>query len=257
MKTHIPIIAYHAIGSCPPGEDRHGLFISVETFKSQMEYLAVHKQVVTLDQAVHGQEVFGRPAVALTFDDGYRNFLQSAVPVLRRHGFHATVFVPTGWIGMRNGWVEPCSCDLMIMSEEELREVEQLGMAVESHGHAHLDYGTAAPVDASIDLETSLEILTDLLGRRPRYLAYPYGHNSESAREVVKEAEMRAAFSIDQLGEGVYSWERVQITPGDSQRLLALKVSGRYLAWRRSKFGSTAYRYMRPAVRRIFHGRKL
>lgn len=251
MPSRIPIIAYHAIGSCPPDEDRHNLFVPPQAFQSQMNYLAAHKQVVSLDQAVSGHVQGDRPAIAITFDDGYKDFLHRAIPILRGHGFHASVFVPTGWIGMKNGWIEPCSCDLTIMSEEELREAEHLGMRVESHGHAHLDYGAANPAEARKDVDASIEILTKALDRRPRYLAYPYGRNSQEAREVVQEAGIRAAFSIERRHEGVYAWERVQITPLDGPRLFALKASGHYLNWRRSRFVSAAYRPMRPVVRRV------
>ena len=153
---------------------------------------------------------------------------------------------------MKNGWIEPSSCDLTIMSEEELREAEHLGMRVESHGHAHLDYGAATPAEARKDVDASIEILTKVLDRRHHYLAYPYGRHSEKARELVKEAGMRAAFSIERLHEGVHSWERVQITPLDGRRLFALKTSGHYMNWRRSRLVSAASKPLRhPIVRRI------
>jgi len=87
VASRIPIIAYHAIGPCSRDEDKHNLFVSTEAFRNQMDYLAAHKRVVSLDQAVSGQVRGDRPAVAITFDDGYRNFIHRAVPILRASRF--------------------------------------------------------------------------------------------------------------------------------------------------------------------------
>jgi peptidoglycan/xylan/chitin deacetylase (PgdA/CDA1 family) len=134
------------------------------------------------------------------------------------------------------------------MSAEELLEAERLGIAVESHGHAHIDFDRAAKAEAEADVKASIDRLTEILGRRPRYFAYPFGDSSEEARLAVAASGFEAAFSIDELGEGNYALERVQITPLDGALLFALKTSGRYMAWRRSNLGSRVYSFIRPLL---------
>jgi peptidoglycan/xylan/chitin deacetylase (PgdA/CDA1 family) len=242
------ILAYHAVGSCPPDRDAHNLFVSPAAFAAQMEFLSQHRNVVDLDRVVAGEMSDGR-SVALTFDDGYVSVLEEAAPVLRRYGFGATVFVPTKWIGERNTWDEPSSCDLRIMDNDQLRESERLGILVESHGHAHIDMGRADETAIREDIDASIEALREAVGRSPRYLAYPFGRQSPAARAAAESAGLEAAFTIDARHEGDYAYERVQITPLDGPRLFALKTSGRYMALRRSRIVSAGYSIVRPAVR--------
>lgn len=244
------ILAYHAIGSCPRSEDHHNLFVTEEAFAKQMDFLARRRHVVALDAVIEERVPRGRPAVAITFDDGYRNVLKIAGPIMQRHGFRSTIFVPTDWVGRTNGWIEPTTCDLEIMEADELREAETLGIAVESHGHAHIDMGASGDDEVHSDIAASIERLEDVTGRRPRYLAYPYGHRSAGAERVAASAGLTAAFTIDEPGRGLFAYERVQVTPLDSMTTFALKTSGRYLSVRNSRVFTAAYGAAKPLVRK-------
>ncbi len=254
MTPSATVIAYHAIGDCPRKADVNNLFVKRESFRAQMEFLARHRTVLALESVVAGDVPEGPHAVAITFDDGYVSVLQEAAPVLSAHGFKATVFVPTRWIGERNRWDDPGPCDLSIMTAEQLREVESLGVAVESHGHAHIDMGSASSDEVTKDIQQSLEILSNMLNRRPRYLAYPFGLSSADTHTAAGEIGLEAAFSIDALHAGPFAYKRVQITPLDGPRLFALKTSGRYMSLRKSRLVSAGYAVVRPVVRRVLRG---
>ena len=244
------IIAYHAVGSCAPADDPHNLFLPTRIFEQQMAYLARSRNVVPLEDIVRGAlPANGKPAVAITFDDGYRNVLTEAGPCLERFGFPATVFLPTKWIGRRSGWYDATGCDTLIMSEEELRAAERIGIRVESHGHGHIDLGRASAADADEDLRESIEVLRAVIGRTPRYFAYPYGWYSEIA-EGSAARFFEAAFSIDEPHAGPHAFERVGITRLDGMLVFAVKTSGRYIRWRRSRLGSAGYALARPLVPR-------
>jgi len=105
LLEHLPVwrgvlvLNYHRIGSPAASELDRGLFsASPEQFEAQMHYLSRRTEVVPLDEvpAVLG-EGRGR-RVAVTFDDGYRDNHQYALPVLQRHGVHATFFLATGFL---------------------------------------------------------------------------------------------------------------------------------------------------------------
>ena len=72
MSPRVTIVAHHGVEACLPVDDTYNLFIRPETFAGQMDWLARRRQVVALDAAVAGDTRPGRPAVAITFDDGYR-----------------------------------------------------------------------------------------------------------------------------------------------------------------------------------------
>ena len=247
MRPRATVIAYHAIGSCLPEDDPHELFISEETFEAQMAYLARHREVVPLEALVRGKDRSAKPIVAITLDDAYTSVLHTAVPILSRYGFPSTVFVPTGWLGRPNGWVEAPSRPIDVMDEGQLLETERKGIQVESHGHAHINYENADPREIEDDVETSIELLTDILGRPPRYFAYPYGPTSSPAQAIVERAGLEAAFTLERPHGGRFAFERTWIRPRYDLRVFALKTSGYWAAsWRWSKAGRVAAALVRP-----------
>ena len=243
------VLVYHAVGECSAGADRFGLFVTPEEFAHQMRFLARHRRVVRLDDLVGGG---AQPpgSVAITFDDAYKNLLVHALPLLRRMGFEATIFVPTRWIGLRNDWDGPSDCDLDIMSSEELSELEDRGFGLESHGHGHLKLDQV-PIDVvRADVADSTATLAGLLGRRPRYFAYPYGNHSEAVLKVVETSGYEAAFSVH-LGSGPLARRRVQIRPGESARSFAFKTSGWYEPARATGAARLVGRLARRIARRF------
>jgi peptidoglycan/xylan/chitin deacetylase (PgdA/CDA1 family) len=250
VTARTTVLAYHAVGDCPRDADRHNLFIPIQTFSQQMDFLARRRRVIDLDHAVDREAGPGPPAVAITFDDGYRNVLNLAAPILKRYGFSATVFVPTAYIGGRNTWIDENPCDVDIMSEDELRAGERAGLRMESHGHAHIDYANAPQTESEQDLKTSLEVLERIVDRRIRHFAYPFGSHSEPAHEIARDAGLRAAYTIDEPHGGDFAYERVQITPLDGTRLFGLKTSGRYMRLRHGRAMKAAYAAIKPVARR-------
>jgi peptidoglycan/xylan/chitin deacetylase (PgdA/CDA1 family) len=245
------VIVYHAIGRVPRSASHWNGFIRPERFEAQMAYLAEHRRVVALDDLFESGPTSGLPRVAITFDDGYRSVLEHGVPVLMEVGFPATFFVPTKWIGSRRGWGSGGQTTFELMDGEELVEVERLGFAVESHGHAHIDYARSEPAAVEHDVRASVERLTELLGHAPRYLAYPYGRASEAAAVEAARLGLRAGFVLDrpQQMSGDFALERVPIVPADVNLLFALKTAGRYVGWRHSTPVRGLYRVVRPLVR--------
>ncbi|MGH2754720.1 MAG: polysaccharide deacetylase family protein [Actinomycetota bacterium] len=249
MSSRPAILAYHAIGDCPVAEDPHNLFLDLATFETQMAHLAAHRKVVPLAEAMDDKA--DPSAVAITFDDGYRNVLALAAPVLARHGLPATVFVPTGWLGLSNEWDEPSACPFHIMTEEELVELQKFGITIETHGHAHLDMATCTKEKAREDIARSLEILEGITGRRPRYLAYPYGSSSEGSREAAATLGLKGALSIDRKDDGRFARGRVQVTRSDGAFVFRMKCAGMYGPLRHSRAGNALYGVLRPLARRL------
>lgn len=248
MRPRGTILVYHALGEC--ADEGLGLFQSVEAFSAQMEFLRRFAHVASLQDVVAGRVPRGRPAVAITFDDGYRSVLREGAPILQRHGFPATVFVPTGWIGRRNEWDRPTTCPVELMDAEELKAAEETGLAIESHGHAHIDLGLGDEQEVDADLERSVAAFESLLGRRPRYLAYPFGSTSPMAEHAAERAGFEAAFATDARHRGTFAWERVGVNEPDGRALFALKALGLYLPLRRSRLGARAYAAAKPLIAR-------
>lgn len=97
----ILILAYHGISE-RPAEDLPWTMVNVGAFERQVAYLKEHYRILPLRQVVESlREHRPLPAriAVVTFDDGYRNNLRLALPVLRRYRAPATVFLTAGHIG--------------------------------------------------------------------------------------------------------------------------------------------------------------
>jgi peptidoglycan/xylan/chitin deacetylase (PgdA/CDA1 family) len=251
MMAHRPIIdatatviVYHAVGERPRELDPEGLFISRRRFERQMEFLARRRLVVPLSQIVAPGRDVRRPRVAITFDDGFRNVLTEAVPVLRRHALPAALFVPTRWLEEPR---DNASVDgVETLAAAELRELDRLGYEVGSHSHSHLDCSRAAGDQIRADLAQSVTELTAVLGRAPRYLAWPFGRYSEAALEAAAQVGFELAFATDQPSRSPYAVPRVPIYATDGATMFRFKTTGWYTPWRRSRPVTMAYPLLRP-----------
>jgi len=179
--TQVQILMYHRVGHFPGRVKAHGaLYCHLPRFRAQMKMFRVlGYSVISLDDAaagLRGEIALPPRPLVLTFDDAYVDFLANAAPVLKAHGYPATVYAVSGLIGTTSSWdagVGPEPAPLMNVAQ--LREVQDLGFTIGSHSKTHLRL--AQQDDACIAAETrdSKTALEDLLGRRVDHFCYPYG----------------------------------------------------------------------------------
>jgi peptidoglycan/xylan/chitin deacetylase (PgdA/CDA1 family) len=112
-----------------------------------------------------------RRSVLLTFDDGYRSFLQYALPVLKELGFSATLFIYTDYVGAGGN----------AFTWADLKKLQQEGFDVQAHSKSHGDMVRAASESASeynrrleAELTQPRALFQKYLGFAPDILAYPY-----------------------------------------------------------------------------------
>lgn len=181
MAQSVSILMYHQVGRFAPMRAHRANYCDVGRFAAQMALLArLGWRVLDLDQALAALrgEVPAQPrAVVLTFDDAYDNFAEQALPVLQRHGFPATVYAISGWLGQRMAWTaeEPGRPVPRLMSGARLREVRAAGVTIGSHSATHAKLGEAPAEVQCRELVDSKAALEDLLGEPVRHLCYPFG----------------------------------------------------------------------------------
>jgi peptidoglycan/xylan/chitin deacetylase (PgdA/CDA1 family) len=164
------VITYHKVERRPLG-----LFgtpaLDVESFSHHVEYLARTYEIVPLSVLAEGlrREQIPTGAVSITFDDGYRNNLLLAYPVLRHHRVPATVFITAGLIGTEK-WLWP-----MELAEMCLRF--GLPAVRRASGSRMLDALLGAELPKPMRVDAAIEYLLrigpvrreEILGRLRRY----------------------------------------------------------------------------------------
>jgi peptidoglycan/xylan/chitin deacetylase (PgdA/CDA1 family) len=180
------IMMYHGVADV--AEDPNKLCVTPQRFAEQMSWLKRHDLrgvgIGTLVDAMRlGRQ---RGLVGITFDDGYVNILEAAVPELLRHGFTASMFILSGRLGGANEWDEGPRWPLMFA--DQVRELAAVGMEVGSHGATHRRLDGVGADQLEAEVSGSRESLGELIGSPVRGFAYPYGFMDAAARRAVHDA---------------------------------------------------------------------
>ena len=131
-----PVLMYHS--SAPQPRDPSPLVVSPEASTSRCRgYAGAARAGVSMRELLQARRNgSGHGLVGLTFDDGYADFAQHALPVLQAHGFTATAFVVAGRLGGDNAWVNGQRQPLL--TDDQLRKVAANGIEIGSHGLSHV-----------------------------------------------------------------------------------------------------------------------
>lgn len=144
------------------------------------------------------------PAALLTFDGGYPDQLDNAVPVLEALKFPATFF--------------PVSCDLHAegaMTRRDLVALAAAGHAIGCHSHTHPDLTTLSPGELEEEVVGSKRRLEEALGQPVSAFCYPDGARDSRVASVVRRAGFDVAFTVDlggvDRGDDPYHLKRVPV----------------------------------------------
>jgi peptidoglycan/xylan/chitin deacetylase (PgdA/CDA1 family) len=192
----LAILSYHKIG--PPGPEawETWYYVPKRAFRAHLDLLEKGGwkvlDVGTALAAGNGSARFPERAALLTFDDGYRSVLEHAAPLLAERGIPAVAFVPTAFVGRTSEWDsgtrEPPEA---LCSWDELRELEALGISVQSHGMTHRAASRLGPMELEEELAGSKAHLEEELGTPVELFAFPYG---DAGAGEVRAALVRAGY---------------------------------------------------------------
>ena len=171
-SVRVPILMYHRVGALPiraPAITK-ALTVPSRTFAAQMRWLhASGFHAITQGQLL-GASLLGLPLprrpILITFDDGYRDVLWNAAPLLHRLRMPATMYVITDRVDGN---------DPSFVTWSELRRLERLGFDIGSHTVHHVDLTRDSPEAAAAELVVSKRTLEQRLGRAVPWFAYPLG----------------------------------------------------------------------------------
>jgi peptidoglycan/xylan/chitin deacetylase (PgdA/CDA1 family) len=192
---------YHQIGRFKAMTAHRANYCDAGRFARQMRLLAVGGfNVIGLEQALSGlsgAESLPPRSVLLTFDDAYAGFVDDAFPVLKEHGFPATVYAISGWVGKRMQWAgsAPGRARPRLMTGAQLREIQAAGITVGSHSQTHRRLAELDTAEQAQELRDSRSELEDLLGQPVEHLCYPFGSFDQDSVRLAAQAGYRSAMT--------------------------------------------------------------
>ena len=198
------VLNYHMVNS---------MFISLavepEDFDWQMKYLVDHGyHTISIDELydfLAGQGTLPDRPVLITFDDGYVDNYTNAYPILKKYNLKATIFIVTGFVSKRRGY----------LTWDQLREMEKNGIMAQSHTVTHAPLPELSDERIREELVESKRQAETELGHPVEFIAYPTGVHDLHIVSIAKEAGYRGGFTVKygnvDRSSNVYALERVPV----------------------------------------------
>lgn len=236
------ILVYHTIAELRPRDDPYRMSVPPVLFAAHLGWLRQHGYAfVSLDKALEmlqGQGPIPEKVVAVTFDDGFRDTLTRAYPILQRSGVPATVFVVPRYLNGREPfpWLHNSGQHECPLTWEELQFLASSPIiCVGSHGWTHRRLSDLSIADQRREIEQSKSALEAGLGKSITWFAYPYGHRGSFFGETIaclQHAGFKGActnvMGVNQAGDSSWTLKRTRIGWEDHLWRFRLKMAGAY-----------------------------
>jgi len=173
--------------------------------------------------------------VAVTFDDGFVSFLESALPELEKRKITSTLFVVAERLGCYPEWdeyIEDPSFKESIMTREQLLALPPESVVIGSHTLTHPFLTRVTPGEAKRELRDSRVVLEKMLGRKVSLFSFPHGDFNDQLVEWCRESGYEHVYTIlpeaSFCDSGKYVIGRVGVNLTDWRIEFLLKILGAY-----------------------------
>lgn len=224
----IPVLLYHRIDSeSDPKLRRH--CVAPEAFAQQLAWLAQEGYAtISLSRLqrhyCHGEALPDRPIV-ITFDDGYCCNYTRAFPMLRAHGYAATIFLA---VDLMRKNIPATESREAFMSWEEIREMRRAGFSFQAHGCSHRPLDTISLGEVAQEARESKARIEKELKTEVKYFCYPFSRYNEQIKQVIKREGYAGACGGPPFWEGGprdwYEIGRTEILWSDSMAQFRFKI---------------------------------
>jgi len=197
-RAPVVILYYHGISNAA----ENWMTLDLVTFHRQIEYLRRYFDILPLDAAVAALRAGARqrPAVVLTFDDGYASALAELLPYLKARELPATFFVCAA--AANGGYTLKHDLDrgfgsVPLMDAVGWKQIVDCGFEIGCHGYAHEDMATLDEPQLRHAMIAAADTIAARIGRPVRYFSFPFGNRRNMSAQALDVAGERfdAVFS--------------------------------------------------------------
>ena len=219
------VLYYHGVGKK-----------DINSFERQIAYIAELKCKVVKASEIFTAQADGYDSiVAITFDDAFVSVVENAVPILRKYGLPAAIFVPVGNLGQRPRWERAGTFfdkNEIVMSREQIAELDNDGFEIFSHTLSHPVLTGIEDNRLEVELVSSKSVLEEIIGHEISAISYPHGIYDARVCKAVHRAGYKLGFTIEPTivnsATDCLKIGRFLVSPRDSFIRFKLNVSGAY-----------------------------
>ena len=244
---------YHSISHFPPERNIPYDNVPPRLFKAHMRILKQENfHIIRLSQLIslmHNNEPIPPKTIVVTFDDGYKNNVLNAFPILQQEGYNATFFLIAGAIGthqpFRHTLWDAASRDYHRkdpdsrnpMNWDDARELAAGGNDIGSHGVTHRSLGRLTCEESSVEILQSKKMIENAANTHVRCFSYPfgscvYGDFNASSEQLIATAGYKCACTTEigpvTKNDNLYQLNRIPVREKDTWFFFKQKLMGTY-----------------------------
>lgn len=234
VAQHLPILLFHSIAD-DVARPYRPYTVTPRRFAEQLEVLSRRGfSALTVRQAtdaIRAEQPLPPRPIVISFDDGLRDFLTGAMPILEDFGMPATLFVTTGLVGKTAVWLRNLGeGQRPMMDWHELSTLPARGIEIGAHTRTHpqldilnLPQAWAEIVGSKVDIETVLSI-------EVKSFAYPHGYSTPAVRKIASDAGFTSAcrvrHAVSTSTEDLFALSRIVVTEEMNEEELIAAIDG-------------------------------
>lgn len=244
----VPILMYHHVAPKPVvGFEKYT--VTTRAFAAQMRWLAWMRYTpITFDTLVaarQGERPFPSRPVVITFDDGFQECIDRAVPIMKQYRMSAIFYLVAGLMGRTSEWLKrERGVELQLASWQSAQQLLADGFQCGAHSLTHPHLTELTETACRRELVEARRLLEQNLGQEIIHLAYPFGAWNSRVRTLATESGYSTACSVE-IGlstehDSLFAFRRVPITGFDSLAdfVCRLNTGWRWDEWVRGRFES-------------------
>ncbi len=238
---HIKILMYHQIVEKQICGKVNEYSVCIDDFRNQLKILELlnFTPITFLDYKLYLEDKLTLPKkpIILTFDDGYLDTFEHAIPILLEFDMRAVIFVMGNRNLTRANWDEDEETGGELMTNDQILTASSLGFEIGAHSMNHKVLTELSEIELRDEIMDSMRSIESILGKRIHSFAYPYGCTDERVSRLIRECGFTFGCGVYSgppgFGEDFYDFRRLTINShtGLLQFMVYLTTPYQYVEW--------------------------
>lgn len=181
LGNKIFVLIYHSIS-----DEKNKVATPLKLFEEEIAYLErKHHNFLRISDLMTLKEKKIRKPTIIYFDDGFKDNLTNALPILKKYGIQATIFVTTGYVGKENKY----------LNWGEVLFLKKNGFEIGSHTVNHKRLAEAGPKEAEFEISESKKIIENKIGDDVYSFSFPKGSFNDNVKNIIAKSGYKIAVS--------------------------------------------------------------